>query len=60
MLSTILTKACRGKVTKEKLKSVKTDFSLFIHHPSFSERPAFAPPNISFDRAKGYVSSHET
>ena len=38
MLSTILTKACRGKVMKEKLKSVKTDFSLFILHPSFCEK----------------------
>jgi len=56
----ILTKTCRGKVMKEKLKSVKTGFSLFIHHSSFCESLAFAPPNLSFDRAKGYVSSPQT
>jgi hypothetical protein len=32
LLSIILTKTCRGKVMKEKLKCVKTVFSLFIHH----------------------------
>ena len=34
----ILTKTCRGKVMKEKLKSVKTDSSLFILYSSFYER----------------------
>ena len=38
LLSIILTKTCQGKVMKEKLKCVKTDFSPFIHHPSFCER----------------------
>ena len=37
LLSIILTKTCQGKVMKEKLKSVKTDSSLFIHHSSFCE-----------------------
>ena len=37
-MANILTKTCRGKVMKEKLKTVKTDFPLFIHHPSFCER----------------------
>jgi len=55
----ILTKTCRGKVMKEKLKSVKTGFSPFIHHSSFSHRLGFAARKVSFDRAKGYVSSHE-
>jgi hypothetical protein len=45
---------------KEKLKTVKVDSSLFIHHSSFCESIAFAPPNISFDRAKGHVSSPQT
>ena len=56
----ILTKVCRGKVMKEKLKSVKTDSSLFILHPSFHESLGFSPSYLSFDRTKGYVSSHET
>ena len=34
----VLTKTCRGKVMKEKLKSVKTGFSLFIFHSSFCEK----------------------
>ena len=37
-LSKTLTKTCRGKVMKEKLKSVKTDSSLFILYSSFYER----------------------
>jgi len=45
---------------KEKLNCVKHDSSFFILHSSFSESLAFAPPNISFDRAKGYVSSPQT
>ena len=53
-------KTCRGKVMKEKLKTVKDDSSLFILYSSFCESLAFAPPNISFDRAKDHVSSHET
>ena len=59
-LRNILTKTCRGKVMKEKLKCVKTGFSLFIIHSSFCERPAFTARKVSFDRTKGYVSSHET
>ena len=54
------TKTCRGKVMKEKLKSVKTDSSLFIPHSSFCESLAFAPRNISFHRAKDHVSSPQT
>jgi hypothetical protein len=59
-LSNILTKVCRGKVMKEKLKCVKTIFSLFILHSSFCESLGFSPPYLTFDRAKAYVSSHET
>jgi hypothetical protein len=56
-LSNILTKVCRGKVMKEKLKCVKTGFSLFILHSSFSHRLGFSPSYLTFDRAKGHVSS---
>ena len=45
---------------KEKLKSVKVDSSLFILYSSFCESIAFAPRKVSFDRAKGYVSSPQT
>jgi hypothetical protein len=45
---------------KERLKSVKHDSSFIILHSSFCESLAFAPPNLSFDRAKGYVSSLQT
>ena len=53
-------KTCRGKCMKEKLNCVKTTSSLFIHHSSFSHRLGFIVPNISFDRAKGHVSSAQT
>ena len=56
----IPTKTCRGKCMKEKLNCVKTTSSLFIHHSSFRESLAFTAPNISFDRAKGHVSSPQT
>ena len=59
-LSKILTKTCRGKVVKEKLKSVKVDSSLFILHSSFCESLGFSPPYLTFDRAKAYVSCDET
>ena len=42
---------------KEKLKCVKCDSSLFILLTSFCESYAFAARKVSFDRAKGYVSS---
>jgi hypothetical protein len=45
---------------KEKLNYVKVDSSLFILHSSFSHRLGFAARNISFDRAKGYVSPPQT
>jgi hypothetical protein len=45
---------------KEKLNYVKDDSSFFILHSSFCESIAFTPPNISFDRAKGHVSSPQT
>jgi hypothetical protein len=45
---------------KEKLKYVKTSFSLFILYSSFCEKPAFAARNLSFDRAKDHVSSPQT
>ena len=61
------TKTCRGKVMKEKLKSVKTTFhpSLFIlhfiiFHSFFSHRLGFAAWKVSFHRPKGYVSPPET
>jgi hypothetical protein len=60
LLSIMLTKSCQGKVMKEKLNCVKTDSSLFILHSSFCESIAFAPPNISFDRAKDHVSPPQT
>jgi hypothetical protein len=60
LMSKIPTKTCRGKVMKEKLKTVKVDSSLFILYSSFCESLAFAPPNISFDRAKDHVSSPQT
>ena len=56
----MLTKTCRGKVMKLRLKFVKVDSSLFILHSSFCESSALALRNLSFDRAKGYVSSPET
>ena len=60
LMSKIPTKACRGKVMKEKLKSVKTGLSLFIHNSSFSESLGFSLPYLTFDCAKGYVSSPQT
>ena len=45
---------------KEKLNCVKTKSSLFIHHSSFCESLGFTPRKVSFDRAKGHVSSHQT
>ena len=58
-MSKNLTKSCRGKVMKEMLKTVKTASSLFIPHSSFCESLALALRKVRFDRAKGYVSSHE-
>ena len=55
-----LTKTCREKVMKEKLKCVKVGSSLFIHHSSFRESIAFAARKVSFGAVKAYVSSHET
>ena len=60
LLSNILTKTCRGKVVKEKLKFVKTGISLFILHSSSSHSLGFSPSYLTFDRAKGYVSCDET
>ena len=61
------TKTCRGKVMKEKLKSVKTTLlpSFFIlhfiiFHSIFSHRLGFAAWKVSFHRPKGYVSPPET
>ena len=61
------TKTCRGKVMKEKLKSVKTTLhpSFFIlhfiiFHSIFSHRLGFAVWKVSFHRPKGYVSPPET
>ena len=56
----IPTKTCRGKVMKEKLKCVKHDSSLIIHHSSFSHRLGFASRKVSFDRAKDHVSPPQT
>ena len=56
----MFTKACQGKVVKEMLKTVKVDSSFFILHSSFCESIAFAARKVSFDRAKGYVSSPQT
>ena len=55
LMSKIPTKTCRGKVMKEKLKSVKTWVSLFILHSSFCESLGFSLPYLTFERAKGYV-----
>ena len=59
-LSKNLTKTCRGKVMKEMLNCVKHDSSFFIHHSSFCENIAFAPPNLSFERTKDHVSPPQT
>ena len=59
-MAIIFTKTCRGKVMKEKLKSVKTGGSLFILHSSFCESLGFSLPHLTFDRAKAYVSSPQT
>jgi hypothetical protein len=59
-MSKNLTKSCREKVMKEKLKTVKTASPLFILHSSFSHRLGFTPRKVRFDRAKGYVSSPQT
>ena len=56
----ILTKTCRGKVMKEKLKNVKVDSSFFTLHSSFCESSALAPRKVSFDCAKDHVSSPQT
>jgi len=45
---------------KEKLKTVKTASSLFIHHSSFRESIAFAARNLSFGAVKAYVSPPQT
>jgi hypothetical protein len=58
-MSKNLTKVCREKVVKERLKFVKARVSHFILHSSFCERLGLAARKVRFDRAKGYVSSHE-
>ena len=60
ILSKIPTKTCRGKVMKEKLKSVKTVSSPFIHHSSFCESLGFSPSYLTFGVAKGKVWCDET
>ena len=59
-MAIIFTKTCRGKVMKEKLKTVKVDSSLFILHSSFCESSALALRKVSFDCAKDHVSSPQT
>ena len=59
-LSKNLTKTCRGKVMKEMLNCVKLNSSLIILHSSFYHRLGFSLPYLTFDRAKGYVSSPQT
>ena len=59
-MAIIFTKTCRGKVMKEKLKSVKTGASLFILHSSFCESLGFSLPYLTFDRTKDHVSSPQT
>ena len=49
-----------GKVMKEKLKSVKTVSSPFIHHSSFCESLGFSPSYLTFGVAKGKVWCDET
>jgi hypothetical protein len=56
----MLTKTCREKVMKEKLKSVKIKYYFLLPNSSFHHRLCLAPPNISFDRAKDHVSSPQT
>ena len=60
LMSKIPTKTCRGKVKKEKLKTVKDDSSLFILHSSFCESIAFTLQNLRVDRAKDHVSPPQT
>jgi hypothetical protein len=45
---------------KEKLNSVKTKKYFLLPNSSFRHRLGFAARNLSFDRAKGYVSSPQT
>ena len=59
-MSKNLTKTCREKVMKEMLKSVKTKHYVLLPNSSFRHRLSFALRKISFDRAKGYVSSPQT
>jgi hypothetical protein len=55
-----LTKVCRGKVMKEKLKCVKTKNYFLLPKSSFRHRLGFAVRKLSFDRAKDHVSSPQT
>ena len=48
------------KSDEREVKMCKNWFSLFILYSSFREKPAFIPRKVSFDRAKGYVSSSQT
>jgi len=59
-LSKTLTKTCRGKVMKEKLKSVKTKNYFLLPNSSFRHCLSFAMRKISVDRPKGHVSSPQT
>jgi len=59
-MSIIFTKVCRGKVMKEKLKSVKTKNYFLLPYSSFRHRLGFALQNLRVDRAKGHVSSPQT
>jgi hypothetical protein len=59
-LPNILTKTCRGKVMKEKLKSVKTKNYFLLPNSSFRHCLSFAMRKISVDRAKHHVSSPQT
>ena len=45
---------------KEKLKSVKDKNYFLLPNSYFRHRLSFAVRKIRVDRAKGYVSSHET
>ena len=56
----MFTKTCRGKVVKEKLKTVKTKNYFLLPNSYSRHRLSIAVRKIRVDRAKGYVSSPQT
>ena len=59
-LSKILTKTCRGKVMKEKLKTVKVILHFARAKLSHCETLALTAPKTMFHRTKHHLSHDET